>query len=83
MWDDVVLQDLLISVSAPKKQKCNAGANKGCIGVMPFSYAQREAAIDSIGTNLQALALSMPALATEAVGKEEWWIDAMKLLCAV
>jgi len=81
VWDNVVLQDLLIS--APKKQKGNTGANKGCIGVMPFSYAQREAAIDSIGTNLQALALSMPALATTAVGKEEWWIDAMKLLCAV
>ena len=80
VWDDVVLQDLLISGSAPKKQK---GANKGCIGVMPFSYAQREAAIDSIGTNLQDLAVSMPALATTAVGKEEWWIDAMKLLCAV
>ena len=81
VWDDVVLQDLLIS--APKKQKGNTGANKGCIGVMPFSYAQREAAIDSIGTNLQELGLSMPALATTAVGKEDWWIDEMKLLCAV
>ena len=82
VWDDVVLQDLLLS-SAPKRQKGNTGANKGCIGVMPFSYAQREAAIDSIGTNLQELALSMPVLATKAVGKEDWWMNAMRLLCAV
>ena len=80
VWDNVVLQDLLNS--KPKRQKGNTGATSGCIGVMPFSYAQREAAIDSIGTNLQELALSMPALATTAVGKEDWWMDQMKLLCA-
>ena len=78
VWDDVVLQDFLNS--EPKKQK---GANKGCIGVIPVSYTQREAAIDSIGTNLQALALPMTVLATEAVGKEDWWMNAMRLLCAV
>ena len=78
LWDDVVLQDFLNSES--KKQK---GANKGCIGVIPVSYTQREAAIDSIGTNLQALALPITELATEAVGKEDWWMNAMRLLCAV